>query len=503
MRVKLNICQLKLQRGLMERLIRYINAYARLSFSNTFLEEQYKKEQLKEFLPQNILVAKIAILLYLTYVPLTYFLMVKNELLLLTFIAFLGILGAASLIYLQPRPIFNKYPYLILFNTAFLVGIAPILYYILTSNDRALFQVDILLPIIGIFTMYGVGFSFALLIVLSIIGSSCLLSTFIGISTIDTYAALYVLVAGGLVTGVASYFIEKSHRNLFTAKRKSDEFKFMVENAQDSIAVFDLDNMKYRYANKIAIGCTGCSSEKIIGKSISDVHPELSYDVIKSIKQRLDTEGSFSEVYKLYDKEKEAFYYAHVVIQYGFFEGEKVIITFSSDATPQKEAEMKLQDMALQDALTGLSNRHNFDETSKQQINLALRYKHPLSLIICDIDHFKKINDQFGHLEGDQVLKHIADTIRNTVRESDIVARWGGEEFAILLPNTDQEDAHMVAEKIRENVEMLHIDKIGKVTLSCGSATFQKDDTQMTWFHRADTALYRAKEAGRNQVHTA
>ena len=487
----------------MERLIRYINAYARLSFSNTFLEEQYRKEQLKEFLPQNVLVAKIAIFIYLTYIPLTYFLIVKNELLLLTFIALLGSLGAAILIYLSPRPIFNKYPYFILFCTAFLVGIAPILYYIFTTNNRALFQVDILLPIIGIFTMYGVGFSFALLIVLFIIVSSYILSTLIGISTVDTYAALYVLVAGGLVTGVASYFIEKSHRNLFTAKRKSDEFRFMVENSQDSIAIFDIHNMTYRYANKIAIDGTKCNAEDIIGKKVYEVHPELSYEIMHNIKKRLDTEGSFSEVYKLYSNEKKAFYYAHMVIQYGFFEGEKVIITFASDATLQKEAEIKLHDMAIQDALTGLYNRYSFDDTSKQQISLSLRYGHTLSLIICDIDHFNKVNDRFGHLKGDQVLKHISNTIVNTVRESDIVARWGGEEFAILLPNTSQEDALMVAQKIRIQVASLNLHEVGQITISGGVATLQDNDTQKSWFHRADTALYRAKKAGRNRVNVA
>ena len=487
----------------MEKLVHFINTYVRLSFSNNSLEKQYQQEHLNKFLPQNIIVAKIAIFIYITYVPLTYFVLIKNELLLLSSISALGIFGALLLIGLVPQPLFKKHSYLILFLTAYLVGLAPILYYVLTDNNRALFQVDILLPIIGIFTMYGVGFSLGLIIVMAILVSFCLLSSIMDIGSFDIFAAIYVLVSGGLVTGVAAYFMEKSHRGLFIAKRESDEFSFMVENAQDSIAVFDITDMRYRYANKIALECTETKPQNIIGKQITEIHPEFTDDIIVAIKQRLDQEGSFSDVYKLYSPAKEAYYYAHVVFQYGYFKGKKSIITFSSDATPQKEAEIKLQDMALQDALTGLCNRHNFDESSKQQINSAHRYKQPLSLILCDIDHFKKFNDQFGHLQGDHVLQQISTKITETLRESDIAARWGGEEFAILLPNTSQEDALTVAEKIRQQVAALELEKIGSVTVSCGVAQLKDDDTQKSWFHRTDTALYAAKEAGRNRVCSA
>jgi len=484
----------------MERLLYYMNIYARLAFSNSFLEEKYQKEQLKAFLPQNILVAKVAILIYLTYVPLTYFILIKNELLLLSAVSAIALFGASMLVFLAHRPIFERYPYHILFLTAYLVGLAPILYYILTTNDRALFQVDILLPIIGIFTMYGVGFSLALLTVLSILITFFALSIMIGIDPYDIFAAVYVLITGGIVTGIAAYFIEKSHRSLFIAKQESDEFKFMVENAQDSIAIFDPEDMRYLYANKIAVECTECPPSNIIGKKITEVHPEFTDGVIKEIKERLDTEGSFSEVYKLYSKAKQDYYYAHIVIQYGHYRGDQVIITFSSDATLQKKAEIKLHNLALQDTLTGLCNRHNFDETSKQQIHLAHRYQQPLSLILCDIDHFKKVNDRFGHLTGDQILQKIARVIVETVRESDIVARWGGEEFAILLPNTLEGDALMVAEKIRKEVSGLDHEEVGVVTISCGVTALLEDDTQKRWFHRADTALYQAKERGRDQV---
>ena len=504
LRVRLSILyRYKYQRGSMEKLIHFINTYARLSFPNRFLEKQYQKEHLNKFLPQNIMVAKIAIFIYLTYVPLTYFLLLKNELFLLSAISALGIFGSLLLVILVSQPIFKKHPHLVLFMAAYLVGLAPILYYILTDNNRALFQVDILLPIIGIFTMYGVGFALAFLISFSILISFFILSVIIGIGGFDIFAGLYVLISGGVVTGVAAYFMEKSHRSLFIAKRESDEFSFMVENAQDSIAVFDIKDMRYRYANKIALECTDTDPKSILSKKITDIHPEFTERIIATIKQRLMVEGSFSDVYKLYSNAQNTYYYAHIVFQYGYFKGKKAIITFSSDATPQKEAEIKLHNMALQDALTGLCNRHNFDESSKQQIHLAKRYQQPLTLIICDIDHFKKFNDQFGHLQGDQILQQISARIRESLRESDIAARWGGEEFAILLPNTSLKDAQMVAEKIREQVANLDIEGVGPVTISCGVAQINEEDTQKSWFHRADTALYEAKEAGRDRVRSA
>jgi len=487
----------------MQRLLHFINTSTRLAFSNHFLEAKYQKEQLKEFLPQNIIVAKIAILLYLTYAPLTYLFITKNELTLLILISIIGIVGALILIRLSSRPIFHKYPALILSSTAFLVGIAPILYYILTTNERALFQVDILLPIIGIFTMYGIGFSLALLSVLSIFIAFLFLSIIIGIEFLDIFAAVYVLISGGLVTGVAAYFIERSHRHLFIIKQESDEFRFMVENAHDSIAIFDPEDMRYLYANQITLNCTRCLSNNIIGKTLSEVHPEFTADMIQTIKRHLDEEKSFSEVYKLYSSHKQAYYHAHIVIQYGYFKGKKVIITFASDVTLQKEAEIQLQNVASKDALTGLYNRYNFDNTAKRLISSAHRYEQSLTLILCDIDHFKKINDRFGHLKGDQILQQIASTITKTVRESDVVARWGGEEFAILLPNTTLPDALNVAEKIRQNVAQLKVEECEQTTVSCGVAVLLEDEDQEKCFQRADTALYEAKSLGRNKVISA
>ena len=484
----------------MDRLLSLVNAFVKLSFTDSILEKRFQKDHFEVFLPQNILVAKITIFLYLSYVPLNYFFITKNEILLLTLISLLGLSGAFGLVILSKTEFFQKYTNSILLMTAMMVGIAPIIYYVLTENSRALFQVDILLPIIGIFTMFGISFSLASFTFLAIMMTFVVLGMLTGLDPYDFFAGIYVLVSGSIVVGMASYFMEKSQRKLFLAKNRNAEFKFIIENAQDSIAVFDIEEMRYLYANKTATDCNGSIQKSILGRTLEEFHPEFTKDVRNAIKRRLDKEESFSDVYKLYSAAKKAFYYAHIVIQYGYYEGRKVIITFSSDVTQEKEVELEIQKMALHDPLTGLYNRYKFDDTSQEQIALYARYKHEVSLILCDIDHFKSFNDRYGHAVGDEVLKQIANTINDVVRESDTVARWGGEEFAVLLSNTSKDEAVKVAEKIRQAIETVDFEGVDKITLSCGVSQLKENETQIHWFNRVDEALYEAKNSGRNRV---
>ncbi|MCK4707238.1 MAG: GGDEF domain-containing protein, partial [Gammaproteobacteria bacterium] len=131
------------------------------------------------------------------------------------------------------------------------------------------------------------------------------------------------------------------------------------------------------------------------------------------------------------------------------------------------------------------------------------RYQVPLSLIVIDIDYFKKINDNYGHMAGDKVLQTLAKLIQNNVRETDLLTRYGGEEFAIIMPDTDQEAAIGVAEKLRietENCAFHYRDTRVNITISCGITEFKdkNKDNPETVFERADAALYKAKDAGRN-----
>ena len=158
---------------------------------------------------------------------------------------------------------------------------------------------------------------------------------------------------------------------------------------------------------------------------------------------------------------------------------------------------------ALKDPLTGVNNRCAFDKALKREMDLARRYGTPFCILIADIDHFKKINDSFGHLYGDCVLREVAQRIENCIRSTDILFRYGGEEFAILLSNTPVSGAQLTAERIRREVSKLgNQEKINDtVTVSIGGSELQSTDTPQTIFSRADKALYEAKNEGRNRVY--
>ena len=153
---------------------------------------------------------------------------------------------------------------------------------------------------------------------------------------------------------------------------------------------------------------------------------------------------------------------------------------------------------AVIDALTKLYNKSFFSIHLSQEVYAAERYNHPLSLIIGDIDHFKHVNDTYGHLIGDSVLIEIGLILRMHCRQSDIPVRWGGEEFAILLPETDLTGGITFAERIRQIIEFHQFEGVLQITASFGVADLKVDGQDL--MHRADSALYDAKKQGRNRV---
>ena len=169
-----------------------------------------------------------------------------------------------------------------------------------------------------------------------------------------------------------------------------------------------------------------------------------------------------------------------------------------------QEATEIISQLARTDELTGLHNRRSFREFFTQTRNAAIRHNHPLSLICVDLDHFKTVNDTLGHSEGDLVLKEFAKLMQDMVRSGDVIVRFGGEEFMILLPHTDSTAATVLAERIRVAFEQNNGNAAPlAVTASFGVAQWQGGEQEDDLIRRADAALYRAKHEGRNRVVTA
>jgi diguanylate cyclase (GGDEF)-like protein/PAS domain S-box-containing protein len=186
------------------------------------------------------------------------------------------------------------------------------------------------------------------------------------------------------------------------------------------------------------------------------------------------------------------------------FEGAPALLGGMSDITPQKRLEEKLRELAMQDELTGLYNRRHFLELAEAEITRVRRTGAPLSVAMLDIDHFKRVNDFFGHAAGDQVLRELARAMRESLRGSDVPARHGGEEFVVLLLDTPLDGAMAVTERLRERVGgnevALGQGRVARITVSAGVAELAPGERLEALLERADEALYRAKASGRDRI---
>jgi diguanylate cyclase (GGDEF)-like protein/hemerythrin-like metal-binding protein len=174
------------------------------------------------------------------------------------------------------------------------------------------------------------------------------------------------------------------------------------------------------------------------------------------------------------------------------------------EANRMIQAELcELDQLAGTDKLTGAWNRRRLEDALAGEIERQSRYGHPLSMLVLDVDHFKRVNDQHGHAVGDTVLVEFAGRLRQVLRATDMLVRWGGEEFIVLCPNTPLKTATRLAHRLHQRVRDEAFPVAGQVTVSIGVAECLGGDTWETWFSRADQAVYRAKHDGRDRVHAA
>ncbi|OHE10979.1 MAG: hypothetical protein A2513_01425 [Sulfurimonas sp. RIFOXYD12_FULL_33_39] len=198
-------------------------------------------------------------------------------------------------------------------------------------------------------------------------------------------------------------------------------------------------------------------------------------------------------------KKDGSYYWVDAIVSPTFNKEDKIegYSSIRQDITDRKRA----QKLSITDPLTKIYNRIHLEESFKEELNRAKRYKTNFSVILLDIDHFKEVNDTYGHDIGDEVLIDIAKILKQNIRATDILGRWGGEEFLIILPQTDILETGLLAEKLRMAIENNTFDKIGKKTCSFGVSEFKEsDESSKNIVKRADNALYKAKDLGRNRV---
>jgi diguanylate cyclase (GGDEF)-like protein/PAS domain S-box-containing protein len=269
--------------------------------------------------------------------------------------------------------------------------------------------------------------------------------------------------------------------------------------------VKDLDS-RYQYGSVWGFRTFGVDPTQAIGRTDAELFPpELAERFAASDRRVLDGEEMASVSYAV-PAQGKAHHFAGVRFPIPGPDGAPVAICgFAVDVTERIELATKLAKLATTDALTGLANRRRFDEHFAAEVARAARSGEALTLVMCDVDHFKRYNDRYGHQRGDACLIEVARALEGTVRRpADLAARYGGEEFALVLPDTAQEGATTLVERLRTTVRELAFeheggDGHGVVTLSAGVATVTGSWTVEEIVELADRALYEAKEAGRDR----
>lgn len=286
--------------------------------------------------------------------------------------------------------------------------------------------------------------------------------------------------------------------------KRAKGFEQIIHNSLNEIYIFDPYTLKFTYVNSSAIENCGYSYEEFLNMSPLDLKPkfdaELFAQIIKPMLKKELKQIFFETTHK---RKNGTLYDVEIQLQLMHIDNSERFVAFIQDITQRNKAiqeKEKFYNIATHDYLTKIYNRQMFDDIYKREFNSFVRYKTPMSLILFDIDDFKMINDKYGHDVGDKVLKKLVKIVEKNVRDSDIFARWGGEEFVILMKETTIDVAYEKAQHIRKEIEKHTFGDIGQVTCSFGVSAPRDEEHPMSIFKDADIALYKAKENGKNRV---
>ncbi len=285
------------------------------------------------------------------------------------------------------------------------------------------------------------------------------------------------------------------NKELVKAKNDREDQQKMV-NKYVSILSTDTKG-KITDANEAFCKATGFSEEELIGFTHNIMrHPDMDDEFFTNMWDRMNKDEVWSgEITNLKKNKTTIVFNMNIepIFKNGVKTGYRSIL---EDITDKK----RIKELSITDKLTGLYNRLKLDELMLIKIEEFRRYKVDFSIILLDLDNFKSVNDNYGHDVGDYVLQKVGKILKENIRITDIVGRWGGEEFIIICNNTNLENSKILAEHIRKTIEETNFDKVGNKTTSLGLAQFNENDDVKTIFKRADDALYDAKTTGKNKV---
>lgn len=307
-----------------------------------------------------------------------------------------------------------------------------------------------------------------------------------------------VIVFEGIVSQVPSGLKATRSAN-YQRKKQGFYARFFLTNSAPMLLIDTARDGQIVDANMAALNFYGYNHDDMCSKHTWEINT-LGRDILPIMTEIARLPGGHKPlnfVHRLADgSTRYVQTYAGPIEIYG----DKLMLCIVHDITEQKRLEQELEHAAMRDSMTGLLNRRQFYRITEQANPSSLPVQNQFSLLLVDTDHFKNINDVFGHLKGDEVLISLSRTLEACSRKDDFVFRWGGEEFVILLPRTPLDTAMQVAETIRAAVARIAIPGLPRFTVSIGVARHNAEESIDELFKRVDDALYRAKNDGRNKV---
>jgi len=306
---------------------------------------------------------------------------------------------------------------------------------------------------------------------------------------------------GSIWSGVAYDITDRKIAEKEIAESK-EKLKTIIATSPEGIVMVNLAGV-VEFVNEKVLDMWGFQGfVEIVGRNIMEfVHPDYQQKAATLIGEMMNGHPSGAAEYLMLKKDGTTFFIeANANILKDAGNAPSGIVYIVRDVTERKRMEEEIQQLLIRDQLTGTYNRRKIDQVFKAEKQRVHAGNQQLSVIMVDIDHFKKVNDAHGHQVGDAVLSAIAGIFKTTIREKDILGRWGGEEFLIICPETDLDGALVLAEKLRKKLDEAKIPVAGRQTCSFGVAQLMKDENIDAMVYRADAALYRAKENGRNRV---